>query len=131
MTNERRESAEGESDRDSQSVLLENVAQKGGEHASISSGDLVIDLVTRDLLWVLRPVAPDLPSYFDEEGIDLLSRKQNQFLPVRIDDAVYRCVPIVDLNALHQEPPNEDLPAGRLARVPLWTEFDSQGGDST
>jgi len=120
----------GDAERDPRSVLAERAAQRGGEHAIMASGDIAIDLVTREVLRILEPVAPDLPTYYDDEGVDLLTYNQHQYLPVRMDDIVFRCVFVGDLDELHRERKTYDYPAGRLARVPLWARLEDDGGNS-
>jgi len=109
-----------EAARDSAAVLADTVADTAGdEHALLKGGDVAIDLVTRQPLYVVARVADDLVEYYDEEDFDLLTYKQHTYLPVRRDDPVFKCVFIGGLDDLHSFSDTYDYPAGRLARVPI------------
>ena len=82
-------------------------------------GGIVIDLVTRQPLFVRRQVADTLAEYYDAEGFDLATYKQHAFLPVRPDDAVFECVFIGGVDDLHGSRKTYDYPRGRLAVVPI------------
>jgi hypothetical protein len=82
-------------------------------------GGIVIDLVTRQPLFVRRQVADTLAEYYDAEGFDLATYKQHAFLPVRPDDAVFECVFIGGVDDLHGSRKTYDYPRGRLAVVPV------------
>jgi hypothetical protein len=95
------------------------------------AGGLAVDLVTRQLLFVRREVAPDLATYYDEEDFDLLNYGPHPYLPVTVDDAVLECVYIDDVGVQDLdglcESKTYDFPAGRLAAVPIqevWADAD-------
>jgi hypothetical protein len=106
-------------ERSPETILAEARAEQGSEHELMSGGDLAIDLVTRQPLYIISCAAPNLPAYYEQEEFDLLTYKQHQYLPVRMDDPVFECVFVGDLDDLHHERKTYDYPAGRLARVPL------------
>lgn len=114
-----------EAEKAPETVLAEAKTDQGGEHALLSGGDLAVDLVTRQPLYVIRCVADDLATYYDDEDFNLLTYKQHQYLPVRMSDPVFKCVFVGDLEDLHHERTTYDYPAGRLARVPV----ELAGGD--
>jgi hypothetical protein len=95
------------------------------------AGGLAVDLVTRQLLFVRREVAPDLPTYYDEEDFDLLNYGPHPYLPVTVDDAVLECVYIDDVGVQDLDGLGDsktyDFPRGRLAAVPIqevWADAD-------
>jgi len=95
-------------------------------YGGLFADDVAIDLVTRQPLRVRGRVADDLVEYYEDTGFDLYNYKQHPFLPVTLDDTVYECVFIGDIEGLHNFSKTYDYPAGRLARVP--TEL--AGGDA-
>lgn len=110
--------------------LQMNLADVGGRtHANLAPGDIAIDLVTRQPLYILNRTAHDLIEYYEREEFDLLSYKQHPFLPVRESDAVYECVFIGNIDDLHTSSKTYDYPAGRLARVPLERDATNGGDD--
>ena len=116
-----------EATRDSEMVLAENLADTAGdEHALLKPGDIAIDLVTRQPLYVADRVADTLPEYHADEGFDLLTYKQHAYLPVRMDDPVFECVFVGGLDDLHSFSDTYSYPAGRLARVPVELAGDSE-----
>lgn len=88
-------------------------------HRQLGSGDLAIDLVTRQVLLIREKAAESVVEYYDEEGFDLTSYKQHPWLPVRSSDPVFSCVFVASsVEGLHNNGKEYDYPAGRLARVP-------------
>lgn len=108
-----------DAERSPETILADAQAEQGGEHELLHNGDLAIDLVTRQPLYIVRCVASTLPAYYENEEFDLLTYKQHQYLPVRMDDPVFECVFVGDLDDLHRERKTYSYPAGRLARVPI------------
>jgi len=100
-------------------LLDEYGATDAPTHGELSAGDVAIDLVTRQALVVRDCVADDLATYYDEHDFDLLNYKQHRWLPVGIDDPVYECVFVGDVEGLHKFSNTYDYPASRLARVPV------------
>jgi len=95
------------------------------------AGGLAVDLVTRQLLFVRREVAPDLAAYYEAEDFDLLNYGPHPYLPVTVDDAVLECVYIDDVGVQDldglAESKTYDFPQGRLAAVPIqevWADAD-------
>jgi len=89
------------------------------------AGGVAFDLVTRQPVFVRRVVADSLVDYYAAEEFDLRTYKMHAYLPVRLDDTVYECVFIGDLDSLHTSRKCYDYPRGRLAHVPVeqaWTE---------
>jgi len=94
------------------------------------AGGVAFDLVTRQPLFVRTKVADSLAEYYAAEGFGIATYKMHTYLPVRLDDAVYECVFLGDLDGLHTSRKTYDFPRGRLAHVPVenaWT--DSEVGD--
>jgi hypothetical protein len=94
------------------------------------AGGVAYDLVTRQPVFVRRVVADSLVAYYAAEEFDLRTYKMHAYLPVRLDDAVYECVFLGDLESLHTNRKCYDFPRGRLAHVPVeqaWT--DAEVGD--
>lgn len=115
-----------DAEKDAETLLTEHLDNSDGlEHAALQSGDIAFDLVTRQPLFVAGRKADTLVEYFKDEEFDLLTYKQHKFLPVRIDDPVFECVFIGDIEGLHSFSDTYDYPAGRLARVPVYMA----GGD--
>jgi len=89
------------------------------------AGDVVIDLVTRQTLFIHEAVADTLAEYYEAEGFDLATYKQHAYLPVTPEDTVYECVFVGGVDDLHKPGRTYDYPRGRLARVPVdlaWRE---------
>lgn len=94
------------------------------------AGDVVIDLVTRQVVFVHERVADTLEEYYEREGFDLATYKMHPFLPVRPDDAVYECVFVGGVDDLHKPGKTYDYPRGRLARIPVdlaWRDAEVGG----
>jgi len=91
----------------------------GRGHDRLQAGDIAIDLVSRQPLYVRERVAETVVDYYDAEGFDLATYKQHHYLPVRTSDPVFECVFIGGLDDLHRFSDVYDYPAGRLARVPV------------
>jgi hypothetical protein len=109
-----------DAERSSLEVLLDAEQKADGRpHGDLKAGDVAIDLVTRQPLYIVSRVANNLPQYYGDEEFDLLTYKQHLYLPVGIDDAVFECVFIGGLDDLHSFSKTYDYPAGRLARVPV------------
>lgn len=112
-----------EAERDAETILVENrielAKETGSPHRNIRHPDVVIDLVTRQHMLVLGRAADSLPEYYDEEGFDLYNYKTHPWLPVRLEDPVYKCVYLGDVDGLHHDSDTYGFPAGRLARVPV------------
>lgn len=91
------------------------------------AGGIAYDLVTRQPLFVREQVAPDLATYYEAEGFDLATYGVHPFLPVTIDDAVYECVYVSEVTAEGLadwgSSKTYDIPAGRLAHVPVETAW--------
>lgn len=94
-------------------------------------GGLALDLVTRQLLFVRRQVAPDLVAYYEAEAFDLLNYKMHPYLPVSIEDPVFECVYLADVTAESLadwgDAKTYDFPAGRLAVVPVMNAWSADG----
>jgi len=113
-----------EAERDPKEVLAEAAAEHRRE---IGKGDVCIDLVTRQPLYVTGIVATSLPVYYGAEGLDLLNYKAHPYLPVRMDDRVLNCVFVPrSVEGVHNAGKKYAYPEGRLARVPI----ERAGGDS-
>lgn len=91
----------------------------GRGHDRLQAGDIAIDLVSRQPLYVRERVAETVVDYYDAEGFDLATYKQHHYLPVRTSDPVFECVFIGGLDDLHRFSDTYSYPAGRLARVPV------------
>ena len=121
-----------DAERDPQTVLVENrmelVDEQGMGHDSLSHPDVAIDLVTRQAVYILGTAASTLPEYYEQEDFDLYNYKMHPYLPVRLDDSVYECVYVGDVQDLHSCSGTYDFPAGRLARAPV--DAPLMGGDA-
>lgn len=86
----------------------------------LSAGDVAIDLVTRQPLYLHEQVADDLAEYKEENDFDLFSYKTHPYLPVRLDDRVFECVFVTnDPSQAHNAGKTYDYPEGRLMKLPL------------
>lgn len=116
-------------ERSTRDMLLREVAEatKAGEHSTLSGGDIAIDLVTRQPLYVNRKVATSVVEYYEDEEFDLASYKTHPYLPVSVDDPVYECVFVSrSVEQLHSVGTSYDFPAGRLARVPVEQAWEGE-----
>lgn len=106
---------------DAQAQLEQNIKEAtGGYHAVPRAGDIAIDLVTRQVVYVESVLADTVVEYFEAEGFDLWSYKAHPYLPVRHDDTVYGVVYVErSLEKLHDAGKIYPTPRGRLARVPV------------
>lgn len=129
MTGDEPSGAIDNSFEDAEREAKEILGERNAEYPrAIGIGDVCIDLVTRQPLFVVDVAAPTVDAYFAEEDFDLLNYNQAPYLPVRMDDEVYECVFIPGLDGLHKLSQTYDYPAGRLARVPV--ELATDGGES-
>jgi hypothetical protein len=93
------------------------------------TGDVAIDLVTRQIVFVHERVADSLEEYYEENDFDLATYKQHPWLPVRPDDAVFECVFVGGVDDLHKPGKTYDYPRGRLARIPVDLAWRDAGVD--
>lgn len=114
-----------EAEQTSREQLEAALAEVETPHSGLGPGDVAIDLVTRQPLYVVDRPADTLAEYHEVEGFDLATYKAHPWLPVSVDDAVLTCVFIGDVESLHSFSNTYDYPAGRLARVPV----ERAGGD--
>ena len=106
-----------EGERDPKEVLAEAAAE---HQRDLEAGDVAIDLVTRQPLFVTGVAASSLPAYYGDGGFDLLSYKAHPYLPVRMDDRVLECVFVPrSVEGVHKMGKEYAYPEGRLARVPI------------
>jgi len=109
-----------EAERDASERLADQIADMDGRgHDRLQAGDVAIDLVKRQPLFVLERVADTVVDYFEETDFDLATYNQHHYLPVRPSDPVFECAFIGSLDDLHRFSDTYDYPAGRLARVPV------------
>jgi len=103
----------------------------GDVHTEPMKGGIVIDLVTRQPMFVSERVADSLEEYYEQEGFDLATYNEHPFLPVQPDDAVYECVFINgDPQGAHKPGKTYDYPRGRLMTVPVDLAWrDAEVGD--
>ena len=115
----------GEAERKARETLEDNAVV---HQRRIDPGDIAIDLVTRQPLYVTGIAADSLPEYYEREGLDLLSYKTHPYLPVRMHDRVFDCVFVPrSIEGVHKVGQEYAYPEGRLARVPI----ERAGGDSS
>lgn len=123
---------ENTEDLESRREYIKRVSDKlKAERAEPEEGGVVIDLVTRQPMIVNRKKADSLAEYWVEHTFDLATYKQHAFLPIHLEDAVYECAFINDVNSLHTSRKSYDFPRGRLATVPMhkaWEDSDGNGG---
>lgn len=107
--------------RDTEEILQQNIKEAtGGYHAVPRPGDVAIDLVTRQVVYVDSVLAETVADYFEAEGFDLWSYKTHPYLPVRPDDTVYGVVYVErSVEGLQNAGKIYPTPRGRLARVPV------------
>lgn len=107
-----------DAERSTREQLLNELAESAPTEPM--EGGIVIDLVTRQPLFVRRRVADDLAEYYDREGFDLLTYKSHPYLPVTVDDPVFECVFIPrSAEQAHSVGQTYDYPRGRLMMVPI------------
>ena len=105
---------------------LDGVPQKPTE------GGIVIDIVTRQAMFVREQVADDCAEYYDEEGFDLVTYKMHPWLPgIGPDNAVFECV-YLDGNPQNAHKPGRTyaFPSARLMQFPVemaWNAYEVEG----
>jgi len=114
---------------DARRAIQQGIADREGEgHDALAAGDIAIDLVKRQPVYVIGRVAEDCIEYYEQEGFDLVNYKTHPYLGVTPDDAVFECVFIGGLDDLHRFSDTYDYPETRLARVPVeiaWSDDDA------
>ena len=111
-------------ERDAQEALADAAAEHQRE---IEKGDVCIDLITRQPLYVTGIAASTLVEYYEREAFDLLSYKAHPYLPVGAGDRVLNCVFVPrSVESIHNVGKEYAYPSGRLARVPI----ERAGSDS-
>lgn len=110
-----------DAEKDAQEILVERRLDTvdGNDHEAMRHPDVAIDLVSRQQVYILESVAGSLTEYYEKEDFDLYNYKMHPYLPVRLDDTVYKCVYLGGTDDLHRFSDTYDFPAGRLARVPV------------
>lgn len=99
-------------------------------HQHLEAGDVALDLVTRQLLYVRCEVADSVIEYFDDADFDLANYNGHPYLPVTIHDTVYECVFLpASPEGLHKIKQTYDYPGGRLARVPVELAWEGDDAD--
>ncbi|AGC34580.1 hypothetical protein HSTV1_35 [Haloarcula sinaiiensis tailed virus 1] len=90
-------------------------------------GGCAIDIVTRQVVYVVDRVADSCVEYYDAEGFDLVTYKMHPFLPgISVENAVYECV-YVDGNPQNTHKPGRtyDFPTARLMPFPVGIATDT------
>lgn len=101
-----------------------------GVNTEPMEGGVVIDLVTRQTLFIRQKKADTLAEYYEAEGFDLATYNEHPFMPVRPDDAVFECVFIEGPKGGHNVGKTYDYPRGRLMTVPIDLAWrDTEVGD--
>ncbi|SEO72973.1 hypothetical protein SAMN05216388_1017128 [Halorientalis persicus] len=119
-----------DAEKDPRDVLRDARADLGPgphrDHDQMGRGDVAVDLVTRQTVYIARAVAGSLPEYYAEEEFDLYNYKMHPYLPVSLDDTVYECVYVGGVKDLHNFSGTYSFPEGRLARVPVELAGDGE-----
>jgi len=91
-----------------------------GVRTEVIPGSVALDLVTRQLLFIRREVAPTCREYYDENNFDLVTYKMHPYLPgVDAENTVYECVFLsTDAGQAHKPGKTYDYPEGRLLPLP-------------
>lgn len=101
----------------------------GAVRTDIEPGDIALDIVTRQPMYVRDRVADSLDEYYERENFDLLTYKMHPFLPgIGIDNAAYEAV-YLDGNPqnAHKVGKTYDFPEARLMRFPVelaWADYE-------
>lgn len=89
----------------------------------IGKGDVCVDLITRQPVYVADVTAETVVDYLEVEDFDLIDYKFHPYLPISPTDAVFECVFIPgnpnDLIHGGKSVKTYDFPNGRLARVAI------------
>lgn len=97
-----------------------------GVQTELMPGDVAIDLVTRQTLYVRDVEYPSLEAFFEEEGYCLATYNEHPFLPgVTLENRVLECVFVEGPDGVHNQSRTYSYPEGRLMRVPCdlaWRE---------
>jgi hypothetical protein len=117
----------GENEKETREILDENLR---GIKRAPEPGDVAIDLVTRQIVFVDCVVADTIIEYYDAEEFDLRSYKTHPYLPIRLDDTVYGVVYVErSVEGIHNAGDIYPTPRGRLARVPVEQATPKWGDD--
>ena len=84
-------------------------------------GGIVIDIVTRQAMFVRKQVADSCAEYYEKEGFDLVTYKMHPWLPgIGPENPVYECS-YIDGNPqnVHKQGKTYDFPAARLMALPV------------
>jgi len=114
---------------DARRAIQQGIADREGQaHDALAAGDVAIDLVKRQPVYVIGRVAEDCVEYYEQVGMDLVNYKVHPYLGVTPDDAVFDVVYIGGLEDLHRFSDTYAMPETRLARVPVeiaWGDADA------
>lgn len=90
-----------------------------GVQTEVMPGDVAIDLVTRQTLFVRGVEYDSLEEHYNEEGYSLLLYNEHPFLPgVTLENRVLECVFVEGPKGIHNQSRTYSYPEGRLMRVP-------------
>lgn len=94
-----------------------------GYTRELSTGDVAVDLVTGQPVYVIAHVSTSVVDFLETEEFDLLTYKYHPYLPITAGDPVFECV-FIPTNAQDLIHPDKststyDFPRGRLARVAI------------
>lgn len=90
-------------------------------------GGIVIDLVTRQAMFVREAVADTCREYYEDNSFDLVTYKMHPWLPgIGPNNTVYECV-YLDGNPQNAHKPGKtyDFPEARLMPVPIQMAWDA------
>lgn len=97
-----------------------------GVQTELMPGDVAIDLVTRQTLFIRGVEYDSLEAHFEDNGFCLATYNEHPFLPgVNLDNRVLECVFVEGPKGAHNQNGTYSYPEGRLMRVPVdlaWRE---------
>lgn len=94
-------------------------------------GDVAMDLVTRQPLFVRAVEYESLEAHYEDNGFCLASYNEHPFLPgVDLENRVLECVFVEGPKGAHNQSRTYSYPEGRLMRVPVDLAWrDAEVGD--
>lgn len=91
-----------------------------GVQTELMPGDVAIDLVTRQTLFIRKIEYNSLEAHYEEEGFCLATYNEHPFLPgVDLENRVFECVFVEGPKGAHNQSRTYSYPEGRLMRVPV------------
>jgi hypothetical protein len=104
--------------------------ERDGAPVTPTAGDVAVDLLTHQPVYIEVDYEQNVVQYYDETGFNLMAHKANAYLQIQPTDLVVGAVYIgSDPQSLHKPGKIYPMPVSRLARIPTENATSIRGDD--